>query len=304
MIGGVIVAAALPFAASPGPNAAALAWGFAAGLGGTLGAFALYLGFRHAAFSVAAPLSAVAAAGFSVLAGLLYGERPTALALTGIVLALPAIVGVSVSAGGERGGGRRPSGGGRGAAAGTAAGARPGRGGGLRAGRGGVSSRCCSSGSTGRVRAAGCGRWPRRRSGELAAALVAAVAVRSFALCGGRARLLAVTAGVAGAAGTILFFFATHQGFLAVTAVLTSLYPAVTIVLARTVLGERLTALRLAGLGLAGVCVSLIAVGGARLAKPGLTPPTRCARARWCACARCSAGSSGAAPRGGPRRWR
>jgi hypothetical protein len=34
-------------------------------------------------------------------------------------------------------------------------------------------------------------------------------------------------------------------------------------VLARTVLGERLTALRLAGLGLAGVCVSLIAVGDA-----------------------------------------
>jgi len=60
-----------------------------------------------------------------------------------------------------------------------------------------------------------------------------------------------------------LFFYASHQGFLAVTAVLTSLYPAVTIVLARTVLGERLTALRLACLGLAGVCVSLIAVGGA-----------------------------------------
>ena len=64
MIGGVIVAAALPFAASPGPNAAALAWGFVAGLGGTLGAFALYLGFRNAAFSVTAPLSAVASAGF------------------------------------------------------------------------------------------------------------------------------------------------------------------------------------------------------------------------------------------------
>jgi drug/metabolite transporter (DMT)-like permease len=49
-----------------------------------------------------------------------------------------------------------------------------------------------------------------------------------------------------------------HHGFLAVTAVLTSLYPAVTILLARITLGERL-----AGLGLAGVCVSLIAVGGA-----------------------------------------
>jgi drug/metabolite transporter (DMT)-like permease len=109
------------------------------------------------------------------------------------------------------------------------------------------------------------GLWPVAAAavGELAAALVAAVAVRSFTLCGGRARLLAVTAGAGGAAGTILFFLATHHGFLAVTAVLTSLYPAATIVLARTVLGERLTGLRLAGLGLAGLCVSLIAVGGA-----------------------------------------
>ena len=109
------------------------------------------------------------------------------------------------------------------------------------------------------------GLWPVAAAavGELAAALVAAVAVRSFTLCGGRARLLAVIAGAGGAAGTILFFLATHHGFLAVTAVLTSLYPAVTIVLARTVLGERLTGLRLAGLGLAGLCVSLIAVGGA-----------------------------------------
>ena len=92
------VAAAMPFAAAHPPAAAALAWGAAAGLGGTLGAFALYFGFRHAAFSVAGPLSAVGTAGFSVLAGLLLGERPTALALAGIILALPAIVGVSASA--------------------------------------------------------------------------------------------------------------------------------------------------------------------------------------------------------------
>ena len=95
------------------------------------------------------------------------------------------------------------------------------------------------------------------------AALAAAVAARTFRLPGARSRRLAVITGAAAAAGTILFFLATHQGFLAVTAVLTSLYPAVTIVLARVMLGERLTVLRLAGLGLAGVCVSLIAVGGA-----------------------------------------
>jgi uncharacterized membrane protein len=68
---------------------------------------------------------------------------------------------------------------------------------------------------------------------------------------------------VAGAAGTLFYFYAAHDGLLAVVAVLTSLYPASTIVLARVVLGERLTVLRLAGLSLAGACVALIAAGGA-----------------------------------------
>ena len=251
-VSAVFVAAALPFAASPGPSTAALAWGFGAGLGGTMGAFSLYLGFRHAAFSVAGPISAVGAAGFSVLAGLLLGERPTTLALTGIVLALPAILAVSVSAGGEE-------------VEQAEEGAHAGRqGAGVVYGL--VAGAFFALLFIGLDRAGSdSGMWPvaAAAAGEVAAALVAAIAVHSFVLCGGRARLLAVTAGVAGAAGTILFFYASHQGFLAVTAVLTSLYPAVTIVLARTVLGERLTALRLAGLGLAGVCVSLIAVGGA-----------------------------------------
>jgi len=255
-VSGVMVAAALPFAASPGPSAVALAWGFVAGLGGTMGAFALYLGFRHAAFSVAAPLSAVASAGFSVLAGLLFGERPTTLALTGIVLALPAIVGVSASAAAEvEAEAETPP-------QEAAAAGRPAAG----VIYGLVAGAFFALLFIGLDRAgSGSGLWPvaAAAAGELAAALVAAVAVRSFRLCGGRARLLAVITGVAGAAGTILFFYATHQGLLAVTAVLTSLYPAVTILLARVVLGERLTALRLAGLGLAGLCVSLIAVGGA-----------------------------------------
>jgi uncharacterized membrane protein len=263
-VSAVFVAAALPFAASPGPSAAALAWGFAAGIGGTLGAFALYLGFRHAAFSVAAPLSAVASAGFSVLAGLLFGERPTALALAGIVLALPAIVGVSVSAGGgaaeeDAGPPETPE------TPETPATSATGR---QAAGvvYGLVAGAFFALLFIGLDRAGSdSGLWPvaAAAAGELAAALVAAAAVRSFRLCGGRARLLAAITGVAGAAGTILFFVATHHGLLAVTAVLTSLYPAVTILLARVMLGERLTALRLAGLGLAGVCVSLIAVGGA-----------------------------------------
>ena len=94
------------------------------------------------------------------------------------------------------------------------------------------------------------------------AALATAAATRNVRLPAARARLLAVITGATGAGGTILYFFATHDGFLAVTAVLTSLYPAVTIVLARVMLGERLTGLRLAGLGFAGACVTLIALGG------------------------------------------
>ena len=279
VVSALIMAAALPFAASRPPTAAALAWGAAAGLGGTLGAFALYLGFRHAAFSVAGPLSAVGAAGFSVLAGLLFGERPTALALAGMVLALPAIVATAASAGsgtvasgtvasGTVASGTVASGTVASATAGgdtppreAAAAGRPAAGVVL----GLVAGACFALLFIGLDRAgSGSGLWPvaAAAGGELVAALAAALAVRSFRLSGARSRLLAVLTGAAGAAGTILFFYATHRGFLAITAVLTSLYPAVTIVLARAMLGERLTALRLAGLGFAGACVTLIALAG------------------------------------------
>jgi drug/metabolite transporter (DMT)-like permease len=246
----VAVTAALLVVGAHPPTGAALAWGAAAGLGGFVGGLALYLGFRQAAFSVAGPLSAVGAAGFSVLAGLLFGERPTTLALTGIVLALPAIVAVSASAG-------------RGDAAdGSGARGRPaaGVGAGLIAG-GGFALLFIGLDRAG----SGSGLWPVAAASvtELVAAVGAAAVTGNVRLPAGRPRWLSVVTGATGALGTILYFLATHEGFLAVTAVLTSLYPAVTIVLARTVLGERLTAPRLAGLVLAAACVALIAVGGA-----------------------------------------
>ena len=246
----VVVLVALPLAAAHRPSGASLAWGAAAGASGTLGGIALYLGFRYAAFSVAAPLSAVGTAGFSVLAGLLWGERPSTVALIGIGLALPAIVSVSASAAGAEqeeghGHGGRP-------AAGVVAGL--------------IAGACFALLLIGLNRAgSGGGLWPVATAevAELAVAVAAAALTRNLRLPGGRPGWLAVITGVAGAAGTILYFFASHDGLLAVTAVLTSLYPASTIVLARVVLGERLTRLRLTGLVLAGGCVALIAAGGA-----------------------------------------
>jgi drug/metabolite transporter (DMT)-like permease len=255
-VSAVVAAAALPFGAAHPPGLAALAWGAAAGVGGTGGGLALYVGFRHAAFSIAGPLSAVGAGGFSVLAGILLGERPTALTLTGMALALPAIVGVSASAAGAGdgpGAGRSATGGaaGRGATGVIA---------GLIAGAGFallfIGLNRAGSGS---------GLWPvaAAQASELATAFGVAVVTGNLRLPGRRPLLLAAVTGVSGASATVLYFFASHHGLLAVTAVLGSLYPAVTIILARTVLGERLTVLRLAGLSLAAACVALIAAGGA-----------------------------------------
>ena len=299
MVSAVVVAAALPFAASHPPGTAALAWGAVAGLGGTTGALALYFGFRHAAFSVAGPISAVGAAGFSVLAGLLLGERPTTLALIGIVLALPAIVGVSASAASadseppeEDTADADAAGRADADAAGRADADAAGRADATTAGRADATGSPATGVAAGLVAGAGfallfigldragsgSGLWPvaATQVAELAVVLAVALVTRNVRLPGTRRpsaqqsgtqlsgtgpRRLAVIAGETGASGTILFFFASHEGFLAITAVLTSLYPAVTIVLARTMLGERLTALRLAGLTLAGACVALIAVG-------------------------------------------
>jgi drug/metabolite transporter (DMT)-like permease len=263
-----VVAVALAVIGAHPPSVRAVVWGCVAGLGGVCGALALYVGFRHAAFSVAGPLSAVGAAGFSVLAGLLLGERPTALALAGIVLALPAIVAVSASV--DARAGEHPGGG---VAAGPGATAPPegpaargfrripaGVSYGLAAGVGfaflliGLDRAGSSS-----------GLWPVFLS--QVAALVAIAGVAAFTgdlrLPGRRGGWLAAATGLTGAPGTILYFLATHRGLLAIVAVITSLYPAVTILLARVVLGERLTKIRLAGLILAAASVTLIAVSGA-----------------------------------------
>jgi drug/metabolite transporter (DMT)-like permease len=74
-------------------------------------------------------------------------------------------------------------------------------------------------------------------------------------------RRLCLLTGIIAATGTVSYFLATHRGLLSVTAVIYSLYPAGTIVLARVFSGERLTVARVVGLCLAAASVALIAVG-------------------------------------------
>jgi len=311
----------VPWLSTGTPSAASVGWAVAAGVGGITGAMALYLGFRQAAFSVAAPLSAVASAAFSVLAGLLFGERPGGLALAGIALALPAIVAVSATPGSAPASSVSPAetptpptpaspaspaspaipaspasiavlGGTVGSDStasrvglgGTAGPATP-----ASSDRAGSSAPAGSRGHDqrrrhlagviyGLVAGAGFGvlfiglnragsgsdLWPAVIAQVAGLAFVGLIGVArgQFRLPARRASWLAVLTGVIGAAGTLCFFVATHEGLLAVTAVITSLYPASTIVLARLLLGERITRIRIVGLALAGASVGLIAIAG------------------------------------------
>jgi drug/metabolite transporter (DMT)-like permease len=260
----------VPWVSTGTPSSASVGWAVAAGVGGMGGAMALYLGFRHAAFSVAAPLSAVATAAFSVLAGLLFGEHPGGLALAGIALALPAIVAVSASPPSSDTAEAPATS--EGSASGAAA---DGDGGG---GREGGSGRHLAGVLYGLAAGAGFGvlfiglnragsgsdLWPAviAQLAGLALVSVLGVARGQLRFPRGRASWLAVLTGVTGAGGTLCYFVATHAGLLAVTAVITSLYPASTILLARLVLGERITKIRIAGLGLAAASVALIAFAG------------------------------------------
>jgi drug/metabolite transporter (DMT)-like permease len=265
----------VPWVSTDGPSAASFAWSAAAGLGGMIGALALYLGFRNAAFSVAAPLSAVGTAVFSVVAGLLFGEHPGGLALGGIALALPAIIAVSVSPAkpGEPAGDAE-------AGNAEAGHAEAGHAEGSHGEAGGIASRQHLAGVLYGLAAgvgfgvlliglnrAGSGSdlWPAviAQVTGLAVVSLAGVVRGQLRLPSARATRLGALAGVIGAIGTVCFFIATHKGLLAVTAVITSLYPAGTILLARVVLRERLTPVHMVGLGLAGASVTLIAIAGA-----------------------------------------
>jgi drug/metabolite transporter (DMT)-like permease len=244
----------IPFISTQAPSLASVLWGMGAGASGVTGAMALYLGFRHAAFSVASSVSAVGSAAFSVLAGMALGEQPGALSLAGIALALPAIAAVSAPAKnpdspGRRGRFRRAATGHH--AAGVGLGLVAGAGFGLFF----VGLNEAGSGTD---------LWPVVISQVAATVTVICVAAvtRDLGLPPAGARRLSVLTGAIGATGTAMFFVATHHGLLAVTAVITSLYPAGTILLARLLSGERLTALRIIGLCLAGASVGLIAASG------------------------------------------
>jgi len=108
----------------------------------------------------------------------------------------------------------------------------------------------------------GSGIWPlvgaRAASVSLFVALGAAGVTASAPPRGAIGAIVAC--GVLDAAANVLFLTALDHGLMSVVAVLTALYPAGTVLLARFVLGEHLSAVQRAGLGVAGMAAVLIAL--------------------------------------------
>jgi uncharacterized membrane protein len=109
------------------------------------------------------------------------------------------------------------------------------------------------------------GLWPLVVSRGTATALVlaAAVAAGQFRPPARSAVALTVTAGLLDAVCNTAFLLALRTGLLAVVSVLTSLYPAATVLMARLVLKERTGRVQRYGLALAAISVTLIAGGSA-----------------------------------------
>jgi drug/metabolite transporter (DMT)-like permease len=228
------------------PGVTALLWGALSGVGSGVGTVFLYRGLSTGRMSVVAPLSGVGAAVLPVLVGLLGGERPQLLAWLGIACALPAIWLVSAGEGDEGLTGEPVSRSSTGVLDGVLAGVGFGL---LFAALGQVPEEAG-------IVPAGLG---------LAVAtpviIVVAMALGHPWLPRDRHAFSATGVGALGAGATVLFQLATQSGLLTIAAVLSSLYPAFTVLLAVLVLREQIHRGQAFGLALAGLAVTLVALG-------------------------------------------
>ena len=106
--------------------------------------------------------------------------------------------------------------------------------------------------------------WPvaAGRIGELAIVLIVAAVLRRGLLprgTGGLPLLAAAGAGVIDVVANMCYVAATRTGMFGLAVVLASLYPGVTVLMARMVLGERLRWIQRVGLVLAAIGILLVA---------------------------------------------
>jgi uncharacterized membrane protein len=228
-----------------GPAPSALEWGALSGVGSGVGTLALYRGLAIGRMTVVATLSAVLTAVLPVLVGVGLGNRLSALATAGVVIAIPAIVLVSWQP----------------AAAGAGHDTRGEAGFGILSGAG-FALLFIALDRAGTHS----GAWPLVPGQLISLLAVVPFALGAFGAAaspgrGGSLWRLLVAAGVLSGLANLLYLAATGHGALAVVAVLGAMYPAVTVIAARMVLAERWTTSQAIGLIVAAVAIVLVTVG-------------------------------------------
>jgi uncharacterized membrane protein len=259
-------------AATPG-----LGWAIASGGFGAVGLMVFYAGLAAGPMSVVAPVSALVSTVLPVGVAVASGEHLGAPVYAGAAVCLIATVLVSMERGRpasrERGGlvsaERTPADAERGSLAGPSADAPGNRFLGDRPALRGLAYGTVSGAMFGIffvfLRNAGSSGvfWPVCTARLANAAVVLAVAVLAGARPVGREagpRVLAATvgSGVLDASANLWYVLATRAGLFGIAAVLTSLYPGITVLLARVVLRERMQTVQRLGLLLAGAGIVLI----------------------------------------------
>jgi drug/metabolite transporter (DMT)-like permease len=231
----LIVAVTLGGGSDPG----ALTWGLASGLAGGAGLLVFYRALAEGPMSVVAPVSGLMAAVVPAVVGVASGDRLSLTAFAGMGLCLVAICFVSMEKGG--GSARRMRGPILAVLAGTGF---------------GLFFVLIQQGDDGTL-------WPLVASKAISVVMVAvaaAVAGRGpSAVLRDRVTLgIALLAGSLDVLGNALYVFAARAGMLSIAGVLSSLYPASTVLLARLVYGERLRPIQRIGLVVAVAGVGLV----------------------------------------------
>jgi len=221
-------------------SAGALFWGAASGVASAAAFAMLYRTLAIGPMNILSPVTALVSAALPVGVGFLQGERLSTGALLGLLLAFVAVILVSGSPG-----------------AGIA---RPSR-----------IALIFAFGAGGAI-ALQLICLHQSPSGSGVAPLIigrgtsSALTLSAFGLMRRKidserpAYVVSASAGILDSIANLLFLLATRSGDLAIVAAITALYPAGTILLARTVLAERIHRAQLAGLGIAAIAVCLLAL--------------------------------------------
>jgi len=235
VVGGVIVLG------TPVASAHDLWWGAAGGAAGGIALIAFYTALSRGAMTVVAPTTAIVSAVFPVIVGLWLGERPSGIALVGIVVACLAVALVS----------------------------------------GVIGSRHQHTQVTTIVLAAlagvgfgfifiafartadDSGMWPLVAARAASLPVIAVVVGATRPGRGGLKKviLIVIASGVLDMAANLFYLEASHRGLLSIVAVISSMYPVSTVCLAFGLDHERVSRTQAAGLVCAATALALVSLG-------------------------------------------